>query len=80
MVIGFFLMRIIIIFMVIKVVNFYDIGLLLGLNVISEVFMRIIVFGIGIFMFLNYGWSLFGILGSIIDFGVVVILMVKGLK
>lgn len=80
MVIGFSLMRTITTSMATKAVNPHDTGLLLGLNATSEAFMRTIAPGIGTFMFLNYGWLSFGTLGTTIDFGVVVILMVKGLK
>ena len=80
MVIGFSLMRTITTSMATKAVNPHDTGLLLGLNATSEAFMRTIAPGIGTFMFLNYGWPSFGTLGTTIDFGVVVILLVKGLK
>lgn len=63
-----------------KAVNAYDTGLLLGLNATSEAFMRTVTPAIGTFMFLNYGWQSFGTLGTTIDFGVVVILLVKGLN
>ena len=62
-----------------KAVNALDTGLLLGLNATSEAFMRTITPAIGTYMFLHYGWPSFGILGSTIDLGVVVILLVKGL-
>jgi len=63
-----------------KAVNTHDTGLLLGLNATMEAFIMTITPGIGTFMFLNYGWPSFGSLGTTIDFGVVVILLVKGLN
>ncbi|XP_020630963.1 solute carrier family 22 member 18-like isoform X2 [Orbicella faveolata] len=80
MVIGFSLMRTITTSMATKAVNAHDTGLLLGLNATSEAFMRTVTPAIGTFMFLNYGWQSFGTLGTTIDFGVVVILLVKGLN
>ena len=80
MVIGFSLMRTIITSMATKAVGAHDTGLLLGLNATSEAFMRTIAPGIGTFLFLNYGWPSFGTLGATIHFGVVVILVVKGLN
>ncbi|KAJ7361748.1 hypothetical protein OS493_014388 [Desmophyllum pertusum] len=77
MVMGFALMRTITIAMTTKAVSVHDTGLVLGLMASGEALMRTIAPGIGTFMFLNYGYPSFGLLGSTIEFGAVIILLVK---
>ena len=80
MVIGFALTRTMTTSMATKAVSVHDTGLLLGLNATCEAFMRTIAPAIGTFMYLNYGWPSFGTLGTTIEFGALVILLVKRLN
>ncbi|KAL9963026.1 hypothetical protein ACROYT_G032187 [Oculina patagonica] len=79
-IIGFSIMGTITTSMATKAVSAHDTGLVLGLCTTSEALMRTIAPGIGTFMFLNYGWQSFGTLGTAIEFGAVVILLVKRLN
>ena len=80
MVIGFSLARTVITSMATKAVSIHDTGLLLGMSATCDAFIRTIAPGIGTFLFLNYGWPSFGTFGATIDFGAVIILLIKRLS
>ena len=75
--VGFSLVQTILTSMMTKAVTVEDTGLALGLTATCDSLLRTISPPLATFMYLRYGWPSLATLGSAVNFGMVVILLVK---
>ena len=75
--VGFSLVTTILTSMMTKAVSDQDTGLVLGLGATCDSLLRTVTPSVGTFMYLQYGWPSLATLGSAVNFGMAVVLLVK---